>query len=251
MAKILLIAGSADFEKRLTAAVSELDTKLARLAPETDALTQIAETQPALIVVETSAIPPWMADIRSNPATRRIPVLAAGDNPGAALYVGITDVLSYAECYAALPEALADRMRVFAARDVLERDCARPLSALALKGLREFNACEFYECHETLEEAWNYESGPTRDLYRVILQVGLAYYQILRGNYQGARKMFLRTLQWFAALPDRCQGIDVAQLRADAAAARAHLEALGPERIADFDHSLIKPVLVDGKIPHG
>jgi hypothetical protein len=78
------------------------------------------------------------------------------------------------------------------------------------------------------------------------LQVGIAYYQIQRKNYAGARKLFLRTLQWFAPLPDYCLGIDVAQLQADALAARTHLEALGPERIAEFDQALFKPVRYEG-----
>ena len=58
--------------------------------------------------------------------------------------------------------------------------------------------------------------------------------------------MFLRMLQWFAPLPDRCQGIEVARLREDAATARAHLEALGPERISEFDRTLLKPVIYEG-----
>ncbi len=114
-----------------------------------------------------------------------------------------------------------------------------------LQGLRQFNAHEFFECHETLETVWRRETGPVRELYRAILQIGVAYYQIERGNYWGAYKMFLRTLQWFEPLPDRCQGIDVARLRADADAARAHLEALGPERIAEFDRALIRPVVYE------
>jgi hypothetical protein len=57
--------------------------------------------------------------------------------------------------------------------------------------------------------------------------------------------MFLRSVQWFTPLPDRCQGIDVATLRADAAAARAHLESLGPERIRDFDQRLLKPLIYE------
>jgi len=52
-------------------------------------------------------------------------------------------------------------------------------------------------------------SGPVRELYRAILQVGIAYYQIERGNHRGALKMLLRSVQWLAMLPDRCQGIDV------------------------------------------
>ncbi len=121
--------------------------------------------------------------------------------------------------------------------------CAEMPPPLVLKGLHEFNAGEYFECHETLETAWRGEPGPVRDLYRAVLQVGLGYYQIRRANYTGARKMFLRAERWLANLPDRCQGIDVSRLRSDAVAARAHLEMLGPARIAEFDRTLLKPVI--------
>src|SRR5438105_4016060 len=77
---------------------------------------------------------------------------------------------------------------------------------------------------------------------------GIAYYQIQRRNYAGARKMFLRMVQLFAPLPDYCMGINVAQLHKDALAARAHLEALGPERVAEFDPSLLKPINYEGRL---
>jgi uncharacterized protein len=119
---------------------------------------------------------------------------------------------------------------------------------LLLKGLHEFNTGQYFECHETLETAWRAEAGPVRDLYQAVLQVGLGYYQIERGNYTGARKMFLRAERWLNNLPDRCRGIDVTGLRADAAAARAHLEAIGPARIAAFDRSLMKPVSYENPV---
>jgi hypothetical protein len=52
----------------------------------------------------------------------------------------------------------------------------------------------------------------------------------------------LRSIQWLALLPDTCQGIDVAQLRADAARVRAELERVGETGIASFDRTLLKPV---------
>ena len=79
-----------------------------------------------------------------------------------------------------------------------------------------------------------HEPGPVRQLYQGVLQVGIAYYQITRGNGRGALKMLLRSIQWLAPLPDVCQGINVAQLRADAAAVRAELERVGEDGI---DHS--------------
>jgi hypothetical protein len=59
--------------------------------------------------------------------------------------------------------------------------------------------------------------------------------------------MLRRSAQWFAALPDECQGVDTRQLRADAARARAALQAMDPADIASFDRALLAPVkLIDG-----
>lgn len=215
----------------------------AGIDPEFDALPQIADLQPALIVVMAAALPDWVATIRSNTATRRIPIIAISTSSGsdeAAHNVGIHDVIRSEDL--SDPSIIFNYARPLPHADVISDSCAGPLPGLVLKGLHEFNAHEFYECHETLEAAWNAETGPVRELYRVILQVGLAYYQIERANYAGALKMFLRTSQWFAQLPDQCRGIDVARLRADAAAARIQLELLGPARIDQFDRGLIKPI---------
>ena len=80
----------------------------------------------------------------------------------------------------------------------------------------------------------------SRDLYRAILQVGVAYYQIERGNFRGALKMLQRSVQWLHLLPDQCQGIDVAQLRRDSYRVRAELQRLGPDGLAEFDRGLLK-----------
>jgi predicted metal-dependent hydrolase len=112
----------------------------------------------------------------------------------------------------------------------------------ALEGVEKFNAGEFYKQHDLFEALWVAEQGPVRDLYRAILQVGVAYYQILRGNHRGALKMLLRSIQWLLILPDACQGVDVKQLRADAARVRAELERIGPADLATFDRGLLRPV---------
>ena len=121
--------------------------------------------------------------------------------------------------------------------------CRQPLPAPALEGLRLFNAGEYFEAHEVLEEAWRAESSAGRQLYQAVLQVAVAYLQIERGNYRGAVKMFQRSRKWIDPLPDECQGIDIATLRQDAQAAYAHLIALGPERLSEFDRALFKPVI--------
>jgi len=125
---------------------------------------------------------------------------------------------------------------------VLEQTCQAPLAEIALRGLRLYNQGEYFEAHESLEAAWRQDQTPGRELYQGVLQVGIAYLQIERGNYNGALKMFLRARQWLDPLPDQCRGVDVAQLRKDAQNAQAALKALGRERIGEFDRTLFKPV---------
>lgn len=204
----------------------------------------LADLQPDLIIVELDGDAAWLSQTRSDPATRRLPTLAIGDDPAAAERAAAVRIPLYPRAAFLKDAAAIIRLHARAAANTqaLSEQCAEPLPPLVLRGLQEFNRGEYYECHETLEEAWMAETRPIRDLYRAILQVSVAYYHILRGNYNGAHKMFLRSVQWFASLPDQCMGIDVAALRADVLAVRLHLQRLGPENIAQFDRSLLKPI---------
>ena len=119
---------------------------------------------------------------------------------------------------------------------------SRHVPPLALAGVEKFNAGDYYAQHDLFESLWMQTESPVRDLYRAILQVGVAYYQIERGNGRGALKMLLRSLQWLSALPDVCQGVDVRGLREDSAQVRAELERLLPDRLSAFDRLLFKPL---------
>lgn len=131
--------------------------------------------------------------------------------------------------------------------EVLESACRGKMHPLARKGIQEYNAGEYYEAHEFLELAWRDTETAERDLYQGVLQVGVAYYQIQRGNYRGALKMFKRAHRLLNPLPDRCRGVVVAALRRDAERVEGALREAGPEGIADFDAGLFQPVpLVDG-----
>ena len=84
--------------------------------------------------------------------------------------------------------------------------------------------------------------SPERDLYQGILQIGLAYYQITRGNYRGALKMFQRGQGNLAPLGESLLGVNVAQLREDALAVEEELRRLGPDDIHQLDTSRLQPV---------
>lgn len=121
-------------------------------------------------------------------------------------------------------------------------DCTGALLPQARQGLRLFNAGEYFEAHEALEDAWNAEEGDARNLYQGILQVAVTYLHILRGNYSGALKVHERSMSWLNGLPDVCKGVQVSQLRIDAKKVMEEVQRLGPERLGEFDRALLKPV---------
>ncbi len=122
-------------------------------------------------------------------------------------------------------------------------DCAGKLPIEAVRGLKLFNDGEYWKAHEALEEAWLAESAPVGNLYKGILQAGVTYLHIERENYRGAIKVYRRAMRWLEKYPATCKGIEVAQLRADLSAAIAAVKRLGPDRMAQFDPQLFKPVI--------
>ncbi len=124
----------------------------------------------------------------------------------------------------------------------LSPDCNAPLHPHAAEGLRLFNEGKYFEAHEALEAAWLEEKGKVRDLYRGILQVGVAYLHITRGNYNGALKVYGRSLKWLEGWPPVCRGIEVEELREDAERVMEEVKRLGAKRIGEFDPALLKPV---------
>ncbi len=111
------------------------------------------------------------------------------------------------------------------------------------KGLEEFNAGKFFECHETLEAIWNEEESELRRLYQGILQIGVGFYHTLtRRNYRGAITLLQGGINYCRPFAPTYFGIDIASLIAAAEAAHAHIETLGPQRIAEFDRSFVPQI---------
>lgn len=123
-------------------------------------------------------------------------------------------------------------------------NCADRPSPLVIQGIEQFNRGEFFEQHETLETAWRAEPRPVRELYQGILQVGVACYQLERGNLPGALKMFERGLRRLTKFAPECQGIDVAHLITDAERVRDEAQRLGLERLQELDHSLFPKIIM-------
>jgi len=121
-------------------------------------------------------------------------------------------------------------------------DCAGSLPSLVMRGIEEFNRGEFFEQHESLEAAWRAEPRPVRELYQGILQVGVACYQVERGNLPGTLKMFERGLRRLRRFTPECLGIDVSRLIAEAEHVRDEAQRLGPERLGELDRKLFPKI---------
>jgi uncharacterized protein len=122
-------------------------------------------------------------------------------------------------------------------------DCDGSMHPRAREGILLFNQRRYFEAHEELEAAWRAERGKVRELYQGILEAGVTYLHIRRGNYPGALKVYQRSMRWLRSWPSICRGADVGQLREDLHAAVAEIQRLGQERLGEFDQSLFKPIL--------
>ncbi len=63
---------------------------------------------------------------------------------------------------------------------------------LLQKGIAEFNAKEYFDCHETLEELWKDYTDKDREAIQGIIQIAVGYYHLRRGNQAGTLKLFER-----------------------------------------------------------
>jgi hypothetical protein len=244
----IVIIGSPNWGDAVRKILESAGYMLKQYSERTGYVTRLVDDLATLILVDgdTQEWEFWATAPKTSPATRRIPVVVIGTRVGLA-----EDAARCGADRALTPDALiqsaaglANEMARLPDQTLLAEldcQCQEPMPAEGLLALAKFNAGEYYEQHDRFEHLWMVEQGPVRDLYRAILQVGVAYYQVTRGNLRGARKMLLRSIPWLALLPDACQGVDVAQLRRDADTVRAELDRVGDDA-AQFEKSLLKGV---------
>lgn len=85
------------------------------------------------------------------------------------------------------------------------------------KGVAEFNAGFFFECHDTLEELWSGTRGPSREFFQGLIQVAVAFYHLTNGNAAGAESLLGRALRRFEPYGERYFCFDLASHRAELA----------------------------------
>ncbi len=100
------------------------------------------------------------------------------------------------------------------------------------KGVGEFNARLFFECHDTLEELWAGVRGPSRDFFQGLIQVAVGFHHIGNGNRVGAERLFGRALKRLEGYPDDYAGLALGELRDAVAGWRRALDPQAPVNLS-------------------
>jgi uncharacterized protein len=112
------------------------------------------------------------------------------------------------------------------------------------KGIEEFNAWRFYDCHETLEDVWREvgskgEEGTLADFYQGIIKVAAGFHHVLRNNHKGAVNLLLDAFRLLEPYRPETLGVDVERLLVAIRPCLDQIQELGPERLRQFDRGMI------------
>jgi hypothetical protein len=112
------------------------------------------------------------------------------------------------------------------------------------RAVAEFNAWRFYDCHETLEDAWRElggkgEPGSVADFYQGIIKAAAGFHHLLRGNRKGAINLLRDSLRLLGPFRPGYLGVEVNGLTGQVDACLRRIEGLGDRRLGEFERGMI------------
>lgn len=102
------------------------------------------------------------------------------------------------------------------------------------QGVEQFNAGQYYACHDILEALWIEATEPEKTFYQGILQIAVALYHLSNHNLRGAMILLGEGSNRLRRYPSEYGGIDVDELLSQSAALLTALQQT-PEKIAAFN----------------
>lgn len=111
---------------------------------------------------------------------------------------------------------------------------------LYLEGIAHFNACDFFEAHESWEELWTDYQGPSRKFYQGLIQVAVCLHHFGNGNIRGSRKLYHSSRAYLQEYRPQHMGLDLEKLFRELEACCADF-ANSPE---EFPQAEINPELI-------
>ncbi len=91
------------------------------------------------------------------------------------------------------------------------------------RGVREFNAGDFYAAHDTWEDVWMDVRGPERPFFQGMIQVAVGYYHLTCENYAGAEHLLSRGIRKLEPYSRGHRGVDTKDVVRTARAALAEV----------------------------
>lgn len=100
------------------------------------------------------------------------------------------------------------------------------------QGVEQFNAGQYYACHDTLEALWIEAAEPDKTFYQGILQIAVALYHLSNNNLRGAMILLGEGSNRLRRYPSEYGGIDMDQILSQSAALLITLQQTDPQKIA-------------------
>ena len=102
------------------------------------------------------------------------------------------------------------------------------LDRLFREGLILFNASQFFEAHEVLEDVWRAAPELERKFFQGLIQIAVALHHHSMGNVIGCRSLVQRGLRNLAPYPDRHAGLELSSFRDEVERWRLALDSQQP-----------------------
>ncbi|MBD2254311.1 DUF309 domain-containing protein [Nostoc parmelioides] len=99
------------------------------------------------------------------------------------------------------------------------------------QGVEQFNAGQFYACHDTLEALWIEASEPEKTFYQGILQIAVGLYHLGNRNWRGAVILLGEGSNRLRRYPSIYGNIDVDELLNQSVGLLKALQELGADKI--------------------
>ncbi len=100
--------------------------------------------------------------------------------------------------------------------------------ALFRRGIDLFNAGDYFECHEVLEEIWTHSQPPDRWFLQALIHFAVGFYHHRQGNRNGATRQLLKGLRKIQGYLPEWDGVRTGAIERDASLLLADIEAGRP-----------------------
>lgn len=114
------------------------------------------------------------------------------------------------------------------------------------QAVEEFNAQDFYACHDTLEALWMDAVEPDKKFYQGVLQIAVSLYHLGNLNWRGAAILLGEGISRLEYYSPEYYNINVEKLLTESQEILRNLQESGPENVAEFAQQLFTYHPIEG-----